>query len=853
MKNKILIIAFLILASAFTAYAEEMIILNFDQTSKFGPFVFKDDKGSTWSPSSGYSDSEKGFFLGIKYAIEPGGFGGWGIGLKALNASQYNYLTFAIKGEKGGEIVEVGMRDTKGKEKKLLVEDFITVDTSWNTVKIPFKGFTDVDMSTLDNIHFAMSDAAGKGKIFIDDVKLVSDEDDASREQDYQGVAKVLIDGFERTNANDRYYVYEGDDSSLRLTSSRSVKDGDYSLELEYLLATTKSLGTWVAAHLRSGVDILNWVGAREVKLWVYGDASDNILAFNIIDTDNDVWTYEDRGVLNQTQWTLVTMPIAKFREKTGKIKRLDLSKIKTFEIAIISKTGVLSPGTKRSTSRIFVDQLYLLGNNMNPIGATPPNIVAKLRTAIPSNGNVDFSGVAYTEYYNSPTTQSTMFHWGKLAADAKVDKYSVRLEFVASYQEFGYAAYYISTTSNTTTGGGQDMRVNISDLHVSANDPFPGVTKLTVGNIWLDYTPYTFAGTWGYKGLTAEGDWDELNYHFFMIKGRYNNFTTGTRLKTMLSTVNLLGLVEIPLKIIGTGIVVYSEDSARLPSLSNISEYGTLTKTESLRVQKVSQDTVFTLEAKRKFFTDRMQVTYTYGANYFSRIADADYTDPYEPVYNNLLATPINLAGMMSRIKAEIYDIGIKGFSLSGEYRDLDHEFKPKYRNNPNGFDDYETDMRGYNIRASEWYNGFNVSVDYDSIVRTFYKDGYRRRTSLGLGYYGVKGIELSFNKELRRDVNNIRSGRSAFSAWRDEDVIANEFYVRSQLKDNMVLWFKIRHEELISYLWNSRDDADIFNTQFEYYMSSNAKFIAEFKTLRSRWPNDWDNYVKAYFEVTF
>ncbi|MFH1369452.1 MAG: carbohydrate binding domain-containing protein [Elusimicrobiota bacterium] len=854
MKNKLILIAAFILLASSVVLAEDLLITDFDQSSKYTTFVFKDDKGTVWTAGSGHSDNEKGFYLGIKYAIEKGGWGGWGLDIKGLDVSQCKYISFSVKGEKGGENLEVGIKDMKNKEIKVSLKDIATIDTSWTTVKVPLSEFKDIDMSALSNVHFAMGDWGGKGRIFIDDIKFAGGAEEVGGGDTIQGVGKVLVDGFERTNAYDRYYVYEGDDSSLKLASSRFAKEGDYSLELEYTLATTKSLGTWVSAHLRSGVESLNWTGVREIKMWVYGDGSDNILEFNIIDADGDTWVCQDRNVLNQTQWTLISMPLSKFGEKTGKTKVFDPSRIKTFEISVVSKSGVLSPGTRSYGSRIYVDQLYLLGENISAVASTPPNIVERLRMAVPAIGNVDFSGVAFTQYEYSPITQSMMYHWGKLAADAKVDKYSVRLEFAGTWQEFGDSAYYIATASNTTTGGGQEMRVTISDLHVTANDPFPNMTKLTLGNVWLDYSPYTFAGTWGYKGLTAEGDWEDLNYHLFLVKGKYNNFTSGTRLKTTLSSLNLFGLGEIPLKLLGTGIIVYSEDTARMPSLSNVSDSATLNKSNSMKLTKVSQDTTYTLELKRKFFTDRMQVLYIYGANYYSKSADADYSDPFDPKFNTMLETPLTLNGVMNRVRMEIYDIGVKGLSLNGEYRDVDPEFRPKYRNDPNGFDDYESDQKGFNVRASEWYKGFNIAAEYDSIHRKLYVDGIRNRQNYTFGYSGIKGIEMSYYKEIRRDVNNARSERSLFNATnRDEKVVANEVYIRTQIRDNMVLWFKIRNEEFISYAWNGHDFTDTLNAQWEYYLSSNAKFISEYKSVRYRYPNDDNNYLKAYFEVTF
>jgi hypothetical protein len=830
-------------------FAEDLLIADFDQTTKYSQFVFKDDKGSQLTSSSGYQDPVKGYYLGIKFSmVEAGGIG---YGLNGLNISQFRYFSFSVKGEKGGETFEVGLRDKKDKEMRVKIEDVASVTTEWQTVKIPLSSFTGVDTTSMNNFHFAFA-AKTKGRISIDDIKFTGAGEPAQAaaaeaapgEPARNGVNKVLVDGFERTNASDRYYIYEGDDSSLKIEASRFSKEGDYALQMEYTLATTKPQGTWVSVHLRSGVDYLNWAGAREIKLWVYGDGTENILRFNIIDSDGDVWMCEDRNALSQTKWNLVSMPLNKFTlygRSSSKTKMLDPNRIKSFEIAVWSKTGINAPGSSSSASRIYLDQLYILGENINANTAAPANIVQSLRIAVPSAGNVDLSGIAYTEYYYSPQTQNVVNHWGKLAANAKVDKYSVKLELVGVYQEFGDSAYYIMTGSNTSTGGGLEQKVNVSDLHVIANDPFPGVTKITLGNIWMDYTPYTFAGAWGYKGATVEGDIDALNYHFFVIKGKYNNFTTGTRAKTYFGQVQ------------ATGILVYSEDTARLPSISNVTADGQLQQSNSMKVEKVSQDTTYTLELRKKFFTDRMQMIGTYGNNIYKRFADADYTDPYNPIYNNRLDSPVNLNGQMGRMRMEIYDIGVQGLNITTEYRQVSHEFKPKYRNDPSGFDDSESDQQGGNVRVTEWYKGFNLSAEWDRLLRDFDKTGYRNRLNIGLGYYGVKGLDMSLSKEIKHDKNNIVSGRSGFSAYRDDDVITNELYVRTQIKDNMVWWFKFWWQSINSAYSTLEQDTDSMDTQFEYYLSSNAKLIAEYKLTRYTWIIDDNNFTRVYFEVTF
>ncbi|MBN2406374.1 MAG: CIA30 family protein [Elusimicrobia bacterium] len=842
--------AFLCLVSVVSLYAEDLLILDFDKASRWNTFPYKDDKGTIFNTSGAFSDEEKGKFLGVNYDIAKSGFGGWGVGLNGANVSEYMYLSFNVKGKSGNEVFDVGLKDTSSKEMNLRITDYTEIGTNWQEVRIPLADFKNINLNSLDNFHIGFNDSCGKGCIFMDDIRFAGDSA-ASIITEESLSNKVLIEGFERVNPYDRYIVYEGDESSLNLEAGRLVYDGDYSMELEYSHATTKPWGTWVSVRHQTGVESLNWQGARELRMWVYGDGSDNIFRFYIVESDGEIWYYEDRDVLKSTKWTLVTMPLAKFTYYEGSAKNdklLDRKNINTFELAVLSRTGISTTGTKSSVSKIYVDTIYLVGEGISTVRSVPSGIVSDLRKAIETRSNVDLSGVVWNEYFYAPEQKGIIFHWAKIAANAAVNKYRVKFEVLGTQQNFGDAAYY-TANSTTTTIGTQSMGINVSNLYVVANEPLPYITNVTAGNIWVDYTPYTFTGVWGYKGLTMEGDWSRFNYHTFLIKGKYSNYTIGTRINTFFN------------KLIISAITVYSEDAAKLDGSSDLSDEGVVSESDLLEVKPVADDLVSTFEVKRKILSNRVTLTATYGNNLYNRYAEASYADNFNPTYTQELENPEKKHGSMYRGKVEVDDMGVQGLGLKYEYRDVDRQFRPKYRNNPTYFDDNESDQKGYNCKISQWYKGAVISAEYDDIVRKDYKEGHRRLANYGLGYYGLKNIELGYNISDKVDVNNTESSRSEFSALNRNDWIrARELYVRNKLRDNVILWFRIRRELLT---WRNSDtdvDLDSIQTKLEYYLTSNAKFFVEYKQTHynepswepTEWPYD-DNFLRAYFEVTF
>jgi hypothetical protein len=846
------VFALLITSAPSVMFAD--VVDNFDAI-KPEVFQFKDTQGSRFiQDANAVVPEHNSRALKLRYEVIPKGYAGWGMKLNGMDVSGYKFLQFNIAGEKGGEKLEIGLKDMAGVEKKIQSSSYFDISNQWQLVKISLTAFEGMNLRNLDNLTFSFNETHGSGMIYVDDIAFEGKADDTSSsdtgsEEPSSGVSKtnrVLIDGFERPNPSDQYIVKVGEDSTLALESSRLLHDGDYAMSMEYAISSQKALGTWVIAHWEAKANPLDWTGVEAVKLWIKGDGTDNIFRFSVIDPDGEVWSYEDLNAMKSTRWSLLSMPVKDFflsgESKAGN-QQIDYSKVQAYEIGVFSKAG--SP----TSGKVWVDQLYITGSGLSAIWSAPPATVEKLRMAVSAIGNIDLSGIIYTEYLKAPEISQQISQWGKIIANAKVNNYSGRIEFASQSQNFSDAAY-LGTMSNTNVTGSvqtQSPGMITPSIQVMGNNISSYFSNVTLGNLWFDYNKYTFSGAWGWKGLAAEGDMDRYNYHFFYISQPYESYTAGTR---------WIGYWP-EWKVSGYSVV--SAETAKIQNYGQIVNYN-LTNSQSVDVKPIFNDTVYYFEALRYLNQKKIQVQASSGWNKFYQGATEDNTDPYHPVYNAPLDTPLQYWDSMYKGRVETNNLIMDDMRISAEYRRVGTEFKPRYRQNPAGYDDAECDQKGYNARVQQLFGGWQVSAEYDNITRISNPDYYRLRANYGFGYYGYSGLDAAINVESKREQYIASSTRSQMNVSKNDKVLSTELYIRNQLTPLSALWFKLRTDGSQDPESGAQYETDSLYAKYEYYMTSNAKFYAEFKTTRypqSTWepkgyPYD-DNFVKASFEFTF
>jgi len=818
------------------------------------PFSYKDEKGTEFRVTHETLELEKGKSLVLAFDIVKEGWGGWGLALAGMDLQKYSHLAFSIKGENGGEPLDIALKDMVGVEKKLPLVRFTDVSKTWRKVRIPLKEFDSVNLASVDNINFVFTDAAKRSKVYVDDVVLESSDERAETpEMGATFLGKVTLDGFERANPSDLYLVYEGDDSSLKLTSTRITREGDYAMELEYLLSTSRPWGSWVAAQWNAKETVLDWRGAQEVKLWVKGDGSGNVFRFFLKDTDGERYFYEDRDVLKSTKWELLTMPIPAFILETEAYSRnraLDLDQIRSYAVMILGSGGSSSSsGVKSTAGKVVVDHLYLVGQQMSAVWAVPPKVAEGEKVRLLRIGNIDLNGQILTEFLNAPEQKSTVFSSGKLIVNGKIGNYSAKLELASESQEFGEAARYNldeSTRAGVTTIN-RFPKTETVNIQAIANNALPHVTQITLGSQFIDYSPFVFAPEFGYKGLSLEGDFEPVNYHAFVLKHRYDSFTIGSRAKAFWNGFR------------ATGMTVYYRETARVtdPALQSGSSLGTGTQ---LELQEVQNDWTYAVDVERNFLDDRLMLGGVLGYNKYALRATADRTDPFNPVFGSLMDPALMVDGRMGRGRAGIYRFFVPGLRLDYEYRSVDTDFKPRYRQLPVNFDDLESDQRGHNLRAVERFLGFQASFEFDDMERKSNTAYYRHKYAWAVGYYGFDKMDVAFNQEFRREEYQFTSNRTGVPYNANQKIAISEVYVRAQITPQFTLFFRPKREDIVHPATGLTFSNESLYGKAEYYPISNISISGEFRAthfgVKAHEPQGRpydDNFVRLKIEFNF
>lgn len=119
------------------------------------------------------------FALKFTYKFTGGGHGGWGVSWRktstgSFDASGFTHLSLWVKGLKGTERFQVALKDTRDNETKIESDSLVVSVSNWSRIVIPLNRFTDVKLSSLDNINFGFNSNHGQGSICVDDIAFVN-------------------------------------------------------------------------------------------------------------------------------------------------------------------------------------------------------------------------------------------------------------------------------------------------------------------------------------------------------------------------------------------------------------------------------------------------------------------------------------------------------------------------------------------------------------------------------------------------------------------------------------------------------------------------------------------------------
>ncbi|MFH1702234.1 MAG: hypothetical protein ABIB41_02220 [Nitrospirota bacterium] len=146
--------------------------------------AFADNKDLGYCYLFYVQNKQKEIFGESKYSLciqwdtsKEGAYGGYWTDLKHLNLEGFNYLTFYVKGSKGGEKFKIGLRDklNSNYETKILINEVLIkgVTTEWQRVIITLKRFEAIqdwrDVNIF-SINFEYAFGSEKGLILVDEI-----------------------------------------------------------------------------------------------------------------------------------------------------------------------------------------------------------------------------------------------------------------------------------------------------------------------------------------------------------------------------------------------------------------------------------------------------------------------------------------------------------------------------------------------------------------------------------------------------------------------------------------------------------------------------------------------------------
>lgn len=674
----------------------------------------------------------------------------------------------------------------------------------------------------------------------------------------------LLIDGFEDPNPYNNYQLSKGDQSGLSLNASSDKKNGKYSLEMVYYLKSTLPTGTYVSiVKYFDEENQLNLKDLLRFSLSVKGDGSGNLFKLEIIDGSDEVWVYENKNVLNSTRWeniiiNLSDLSLSEEGPKNNKV--FDVENIKGYRITLYntySKT-VQGQAVKASQGSVLLDDLTAI---LKGIVEKPVEEKEVKRAEEPSP--INLSGSLYGELFHVPDKANQLYgttgkkieamHWGKVNIDANYGNVSGKIVLASEAQEFGNAAYRENENDFYTGQVHQNYpQAIIPFIQLRLNNLSEFIGNITIGNLWFEYSRYTFSPTlgyddiwgvekvmpdWGYKGASVEGSLQQIiNYHTFIIKHPYESYTYGLRLNRRFGKFKAIEMDSVDIKL----YYVDSEDTAKF--------------TNEDTIKKSGHDKVYSGDLAARFLKGQIGLEAMYAFNDYLKQAQVDYNNPYQPIYQQALDQKVDEKDSAYKAKLIFDSLLLNSLILSYEYRRLGENFKPKNRMEPITFDDIDSDQTGHNALASYRIFGFNLTGEFDELTRISNKDYYRKRRSAGLGTSQFKNIYIFYLYEWKREIYKYTSMRSSYHTERNDEIVTQEIYFKAQLRYNFDLILKLRNED-IEWPTESKE----FNNQSvyvksNYYYSNNLLFFAETRISRFG-DNSWyspgydpfiDNFVR-------
>jgi hypothetical protein len=110
----------------------------------------------------------------ITYMVPSNEYAVWQTSLEAVNLSNYDALSFMIKGAAGDERPNIYMYDSLGKKGFINIETYHEVTRDWQNISIPLQNFGhDIDLTSLATLQIAFEWEQMQGTVYLDNIQFL--------------------------------------------------------------------------------------------------------------------------------------------------------------------------------------------------------------------------------------------------------------------------------------------------------------------------------------------------------------------------------------------------------------------------------------------------------------------------------------------------------------------------------------------------------------------------------------------------------------------------------------------------------------------------------------------------------
>jgi len=287
------------------------------------------------------ADDEEGHVLKLSYDVsEEEAYAGYITSLHDLDLSDYQIITFWIKGADGGEVVLIGLRGGDDKEYKVEVGNYLQtgITATWQQVKMPLAAFSGIeDWQMMQNLSLSFENRidSGQGTIFVDDMQferklgsiVIDNFDNQQGINVFGGELRVFYHGECTIDADyDSLNTADNSPSGYRISYGGSIGE-----LLSYCGWTSGLRGTDA-----SGIEAITFVikgssGGEQPNIYLYDGANRAYI---------DVENY----TLISNSWQKVSIPLSEFSTQG-----VDITHLEEFQVVF---------EWDRMSGTIFIDNL---------------------------------------------------------------------------------------------------------------------------------------------------------------------------------------------------------------------------------------------------------------------------------------------------------------------------------------------------------------------------------------------------------------------------------------------------------------------------------------------------------------